>query len=898
MNMLAPRATLLTLAAIAIFASHANAAWNQTTFQIGGYVRHEGPIDATRLIRINDAGMDWYMHFGSATTQAGAARIAAVTDSLRLNRSGFVMRDIVTYGSGDPLASPPDVGAGRLYYNVDQPIDYNAIATSIAPSTGMNNTSVLGWAVWDEPCDTLSFGNVGRLSRFIATQPSGNDRLPYVNLFPSYTYDNDSALVYRARFGVGAGLSKEAGYREYLRAYLSLFDSSPNPAPLISFDSYPFQFPDTPARDYFLNLRVARDMAAEYSRPGQRIPFWVVVQLSAFRAPAQPSFPANFSFANTRWQVYSALAYGAKGISYWGMTPYQGATEVWGAGALDSAGNTNPAIYPQLVSLNQELHKLGPTLMKLDPVASFHGDWLGWEGSADELFTSDERLYNILASVGASSSDLLVGHLKDRANGDDYLMVVNKSLTSVRSFSLTLSNPADSLLRIDRSSGSGVLVGTNTSTLAVNNLSPGQGELFRILDQTYEYIPNVSVMAVAGARQYFGHYRGIVMVDRSTGRRTQRKDGDVFTPISDLAVSASHVFACQDHGGPIGSVIRTNPDLSGAILFATMTGRPKAITVQAAESSIVVVDRLSTTTSAVRVFDSGGTQLTAINFNDGAGPAPYSSPYVAYDVQYQEGLGSFSVAHGRFYSRYLAKAPFTRLNNARYRTQTPSNVRLAAVGSGTSQLLFAGRNEGTIGGVEKMSYDLVRPAINGWWPASATQPSVKDVAASGNHVLFGSTSPGGDFFVRLRGIDLWALGYRSTTAPTAVALTPDSTALMANALGVARSSLSGLAGRYNATPAHAAAFDSLQSVPLALSLTVSPNPVVGELSVRLALPRQGTIDLAVFDVAGRLVARIARGEYSAGIHQLTWVAGSKMKGGYFVRVRTADGTLSRKVTVR
>ena len=182
----------------------------------------EGPIDAARLVWMNDAGIDWFSHFNSYYPRVMAARVASVTESLRINRAGFVMKDLVTYASADSVNG--DNAAGRLVYNSDQPLDYAAIDNSINPPTGLNNASTLGWIIWDEPCDTLGFGQTGRMSRYLDSHANGVNRLPYTNLFPSYAYDvsagNPSSCYYQ-RFGAGSGMSKEAGYAAYLRAYLS-----------------------------------------------------------------------------------------------------------------------------------------------------------------------------------------------------------------------------------------------------------------------------------------------------------------------------------------------------------------------------------------------------------------------------------------------------------------------------------------------------------------------------------------------------------------------------------------------------------------------------------------------------------------------------------------------------
>jgi hypothetical protein len=81
----------------------------------------------------------------------------------------------------------------------------------------------------------------------------------------------------------------------------------------------------------------------------------------------------------------------------------------------------------------------------------------------------------------------------------------------------------------------------------------------------------------------------------------------------------------------------------------------------------------------------------------------------------------------------------------------------------------------------------------------------------------------------------------------------------------------------------------------------SPNPFGGATTIRFALPAAGPADLAVYDLAGRLVRRLARGEYAAGEHFVTWngadEGGRRLAAGvYFYRL-TATGRTSTKTMV-
>lgn len=92
------------------------------------------------------------------------------------------------------------------------------------------------------------------------------------------------------------------------------------------------------------------------------------------------------------------------------------------------------------------------------------------------------------------------------------------------------------------------------------------------------------------------------------------------------------------------------------------------------------------------------------------------------------------------------------------------------------------------------------------------------------------------------------------------------------------------------------------ALPHALVLSQpSPNPSGGTISMRLGLPREGSADLAVFDVSGRLVARVANSRRVAGWHDLSWdgrdQAGRPVASGtYFLRL-TAGSSVTRRFVV-
>ena len=76
-----------------------------------------------------------------------------------------------------------------------------------------------------------------------------------------------------------------------------------------------------------------------------------------------------------------------------------------------------------------------------------------------------------------------------------------------------------------------------------------------------------------------------------------------------------------------------------------------------------------------------------------------------------------------------------------------------------------------------------------------------------------------------------------------------------------------------------------------------PNPAPGRTSISFTLPREQSVSLGLYDVAGRLVARLADGPHAAGVHTVRWDGTREgvpaSPGVYFYRLSTPAGELSK-----
>ncbi len=93
-----------------------------------------------------------------------------------------------------------------------------------------------------------------------------------------------------------------------------------------------------------------------------------------------------------------------------------------------------------------------------------------------------------------------------------------------------------------------------------------------------------------------------------------------------------------------------------------------------------------------------------------------------------------------------------------------------------------------------------------------------------------------------------------------------------------------------------------ETSPASLRLQVSgPNPMRAATTLRFDLPRSGPVDVRVYDVRGREVAKIVEGaDLNAGTHVATWngcdaTGADALSGVYFVRLTTAGGERTAKI---
>ncbi len=74
-----------------------------------------------------------------------------------------------------------------------------------------------------------------------------------------------------------------------------------------------------------------------------------------------------------------------------------------------------------------------------------------------------------------------------------------------------------------------------------------------------------------------------------------------------------------------------------------------------------------------------------------------------------------------------------------------------------------------------------------------------------------------------------------------------------------------------------------------------PNPFNPETKVRITLAGDAEVELAVYDIAGRIVSRLSSGKLTKGEHQFIFDGSGKPSGAYFIRLSTGGHNYVRKM---
>ncbi len=204
-------------------------------------------------------------------------------------------------------------------------------ATDMKPEELLGSPVCWGINLRDEP-SAKDFPHLRmEVDKLRQTSPG---KLAYINLFPNY-----------------AG-SAQLGTDNYDQ-HVSRFVNEVEPD-VLSMDHYPMMTPGADGRKgYCDNLEVMRTYSLQ-----KKIPFWNFFNTMPYGPHYDPTE------AQLRWQIYTSLAYGARGVLYFCYyTPAGG--EFPKGGAIITRDDRKTRHYYEAQRINRAVKNLGPTLMKL-----------------------------------------------------------------------------------------------------------------------------------------------------------------------------------------------------------------------------------------------------------------------------------------------------------------------------------------------------------------------------------------------------------------------------------------------------------------------------------------------------------------------------------------------------
>jgi hypothetical protein len=241
-----------------------------------------------------------------------------------------------------------------------------------------NHPAVYGYYLRDEPRASF-FPGLAAVSSVVKEKHPGV--WPYVNLFPNYA---------------DAGQLGTKTYDEYVEIFVAACKP-----PILSYDHYAIMEGGGLRGEYFANLESVRRAAVKH-----KLPFWQIVLSLGCLNYREPTM------ADMRFQVYTSLAYGARGLAYFKyFTPGVGNFR---NGPIDQFGHETP-MWTMMRQVNLQIGKLGPTLLKLKSDRVYHFGTIpaGCTGPDDKSL------------VTAMAGNMLVGEFTHE-DGSRYIMVVNK----------------------------------------------------------------------------------------------------------------------------------------------------------------------------------------------------------------------------------------------------------------------------------------------------------------------------------------------------------------------------------------------------------------------------------------------------------------------------------------
>lgn len=227
---------------------------------------------------------------------------------------------------------------------------------------------------------------------------------------------------------------------------------------VLSMDHYPMMKPGADGRsNYCRNLEVMRKYSLQ-----QDIPFWNFFNTMPFGSHYDPTE------AQLKWQIYTSMAYGAKGVLYFCYWTPRG-REFPKGGAIITAEGRKTRHYEQAKRINHGVKNLGPTLMKLTSTGVYRVE-------------PDDNPGEILADTPIKSltkGNYLVGVFR-HADGRRAVLLNNYSFAYTAWPTVEFNIPVERVRQVCKETGKEILIVDDSPAMEGLQISldSGDGRLF------------------------------------------------------------------------------------------------------------------------------------------------------------------------------------------------------------------------------------------------------------------------------------------------------------------------------------------------------------------------------------------------------------------------------------
>lgn len=306
-----------------------------------------------------------------------------------------------------------------------------------------------GYSLKDEP-SVSEFEELARKAAKNRERYPG--KLSFINLYPNYAH---------------AGMLGTAQYEDYV----SDFMETVNPD-VLCMDHYPIFRPDGDGRDgYCGNLEIMRKYSLKYN-----VPFWNFFNTMPYGPHTDPTE------AQIRWQIYSSLAYGAKGVLYFCYFTPQG-DEFPKGGAIIAVDGAKTHHYDEAARINAELKNLGPIIMQLTSNAVYRIP----PGSNSEDILTSTPVKSITKSPEDPEMDYLVGVFRHQ-DGREAVLINNYHIAYNAWPTVEFRGDISQVCEIDKNTGKEVPIKDMSPALKGLQLPipAGSGRLFLISSDNKE----------------------------------------------------------------------------------------------------------------------------------------------------------------------------------------------------------------------------------------------------------------------------------------------------------------------------------------------------------------------------------------------------------------------------